>query len=117
MARPIPSVLFIALDPVQSFLFSTPRVITMSKRSTKEKTNVTSKAKKKNTGTGRKKTPVEPTSPVANEEQGLQSDVDGRHATIAYAAYFRAEKRGFASGSELDDWLEAEHELEHRPVG
>lgn len=30
-------------------------------------------------------------------------------AWIAEAAYFRAEKRGFAPGNELDDWLEAEH--------
>jgi hypothetical protein len=31
--------------------------------------------------------------------------------TIAVAAYYRAEKRGFAPGGELDDWLEAELEL------
>ena len=30
---------------------------------------------------------------------------------IAQAAYFRAEKRGFAAGCELDDWLEAEREI------
>ena len=27
---------------------------------------------------------------------------------IAVAAYYRAEKRGFAQGKELDDWLQAE---------
>jgi len=31
-----------------------------------------------------------------------------RQRMIAEAAYFLAERRGFASGSELDDWLEAE---------
>lgn len=30
---------------------------------------------------------------------------------IAEAAYYRAERRGFAPGHELDDWLEAEAEL------
>jgi hypothetical protein len=32
-------------------------------------------------------------------------------ATIALAAYFIAEKRGFEPGHELDDWLAAETEL------
>jgi hypothetical protein len=31
---------------------------------------------------------------------------------IAEAAYYRAEKRSFALGQELDDWLEAEKEIE-----
>jgi hypothetical protein len=30
---------------------------------------------------------------------------------IARAAYFRAEKRGFAPGNELQDWVEAEAEV------
>jgi Protein of unknown function (DUF2934) len=34
-----------------------------------------------------------------------------RETLIARAAYFRAEKRGFAPGSELQDWIEAEAEL------
>jgi hypothetical protein len=33
-----------------------------------------------------------------------------RHQWIAVAAYFKAEKRGFVPGHELDDWLEAESE-------
>lgn len=33
-------------------------------------------------------------------------------AKIAEIAYFKAESRGFAPGSELNDWLEAEQELE-----
>jgi hypothetical protein len=35
-----------------------------------------------------------------------------RGALIAEAAYYRAEKRGFAPGKELDDWLAAEKEIE-----
>lgn len=34
-----------------------------------------------------------------------------RQMLIARAAYFRAEKRGFAPGSELQDWVEAEAEV------
>ena len=31
---------------------------------------------------------------------------------IAEAAYFRAEKRGFAEGDPMQDWLEAEREID-----
>lgn len=49
---------------------------------------------------------VEPLAGAASEE--LQ-------AAIAKAAYARAEKRGFAPGDELADWLAAEREIrEHR---
>ena len=33
---------------------------------------------------------------------------------VAVAAYFKAEKRGFQPGCELEDWYEAEAELEQR---
>lgn len=39
------------------------------------------------------------------------------HADIARAAYFRAERRGFAHGHEIEDWLEAENELRRRFIG
>lgn len=35
-----------------------------------------------------------------------------RLALIAEAAYFRAERRGFSGGSELEDWLQAEAEVD-----
>ena len=37
---------------------------------------------------------------------------------IREAAYFKAEHRGFAPGHELDDWLEAEDEVDEasRPL-
>jgi hypothetical protein len=37
---------------------------------------------------------------------------DARRALIAQAAYFRAERRGFAAGHEERDWLEAEAEVD-----
>jgi hypothetical protein len=38
-----------------------------------------------------------------------------RHAAIAKAAYFCAQRRDFAPGSEVDDWLTAERELHRLP--
>jgi len=37
-----------------------------------------------------------------------------RHRLVAEAAYFIAERRGFAAGCDLDDWLQAEAEVERR---
>ena len=46
------------------------------------------------------------------DEDGLAGSSDDRHRRIAEAAYYRAERRGFAAGSEDDDWLEAEREID-----
>jgi hypothetical protein len=40
-----------------------------------------------------------------------------RAEMIAVAAYFLAEKRNFAGGSELDDWLTAEREIDAAQPG
>jgi hypothetical protein len=37
-----------------------------------------------------------------------------RAALIAEAAFFRAEKRGFTPGHEMEDWLAAESEVDAR---
>jgi hypothetical protein len=39
------------------------------------------------------------------------ADPASRHAMIAEAAYYRAQRRGFAPGHELEDWLAAEAQL------
>ena len=39
-----------------------------------------------------------------------------RERIVAEAAYFIAERRGFAAGQELDDWLEAEAQV-NRTLG
>ena len=39
-------------------------------------------------------------------------DPERRRALIAEAAYFRAERRGFAPGHEAEDWLAAEAEVD-----
>ena len=77
------------------------------------------------TGTGRtKKTaapaaaasaaPGEPTEVTAAhlERREIPSFSESREARIAEAAYWRAERRGFAAGQELDDWLAAEKEVD-----
>lgn len=50
-----------------------------------------------------RKTPVSATPPI---------DPERRRALIAEAAYFRAERRGFAPGHESEDWLAAEVEVD-----
>jgi len=44
-------------------------------------------------------------------------DFEDRHAAIAKAAYFRAERRGFEPGHELEDWLAGEAEIREQLVG
>lgn len=39
-------------------------------------------------------------------------DPDRRRALIAEAAYFRAERRGFEPGHEVEDWVAAEAEVD-----
>jgi hypothetical protein len=39
--------------------------------------------------------------------------LNNRHERIEKAAYFRAEQRGFSSGFEFNDWLEAEREVDN----
>lgn len=48
------------------------------------------------------------TAPSFNQFVGPEQ----RAALIAEAAFFRAEKRGFAPGREFEDWLAAESEVD-----
>jgi hypothetical protein len=40
-----------------------------------------------------------------------------RYASIALAAYFRSQHRGFKPGHEMEDWLAAEAEVDQRLRG
>jgi hypothetical protein len=42
----------------------------------------------------------------------VESFTDERRIRIALAAYYRAERRGFAPGYEVEDWLAAEAEID-----
>jgi hypothetical protein len=48
---------------------------------------------------------------VVNKSQTGVTDEE-RYQLIAKAAYLRAEKRGLGPGSELEDWLAAESEID-----
>ena len=39
-------------------------------------------------------------------------DAPTRHEMVAKAAYYAAERRGFAAGSQLEDWLLAERQID-----
>jgi len=51
----------------------------------------------------------EDSSPVFSESSAV--DAETRNRMIAEAAYYRAEKRDFATGFEWEDWLAAEAEI------
>jgi hypothetical protein len=51
-----------------------------------------------------------PKAPV----NGAPTKHEDRQASIAKAAYFRSQLRGFEPGYELEDWLAAEAEVDRR---
>jgi hypothetical protein len=51
---------------------------------------------------------------LAEKEKEFVFPSDSHYHQIEVAAYFNAEHRGFVPGHELDDWLEAESELQRR---
>ncbi|MFH1045261.1 MAG: DUF2934 domain-containing protein [Pseudomonadota bacterium] len=50
-------------------------------------------------------------APETRKDAGPSISAEEREKLVARAAYFRAEKRGFAPGCELQDWVEAEAEV------
>jgi hypothetical protein len=53
-------------------------------------------------------------TPDGEATTSTSTDVDPgmRNEMVSRAAYFRAERRGFSGGSALQDWLEAEVEID-----
>ena len=71
-------------------------------------------------------TTLVPTAPKREAPAGLAGVVsmcvvthipEDRDACIAAAAYLIAKRRGFVPGHELDDWLQAEREVDARLIG
>lgn len=61
----------------------------------------------------RRAAPVQqPAAAASGASAGITVSEDARRAMIAQAAYLRAERRGFASGGEVEDWLAAEAEVD-----
>jgi hypothetical protein len=52
--------------------------------------------------------------PKATASAAHPRQPEERHASIARAAYFRSQNRGFQPGFELEDWLAAEAEVDRR---
>ncbi len=50
----------------------------------------------------------------AGPEPGARAQItpEERDRMIAEAAYYRAERRGFATGGEMEDWVQAEAEID-----
>jgi hypothetical protein len=61
-------------------------------------------------GAPRKLVSEQRAEPLASELRSPPS-AETIRAMIAEAAYYRAQKRGFAPGHELQDWIEAEAEV------
>jgi len=53
-----------------------------------------------------------PDQPFAEGAQDT-IDADLRHRMISEAAYHRFSERGYADGYDVDDWLQAEAEIDH----
>ena len=61
---------------------------------------------------GSKASPApQPDAPEVSTERRTDLTAEELRRFIAEAAYFRAQKRGFAPGYELQDWVEAEAEV------
>ena len=58
-----------------------------------------------------------PKKELSEEVQSIGVTTEERHQLIAVAAYYRAERRGFGPGAELQDWLEAEVEVDKELKG
>jgi hypothetical protein len=98
----------------------------MATRKTPAKTPAGKTAAKSTTAARKRSATAEPPSPraAATESDVLTSRKDvtqqapaalspeERYRAIAQAAYLRAEKRGFAQGHEIEDWLAAEAEFD-----
>jgi Protein of unknown function (DUF2934) len=51
---------------------------------------------------------------VTTTASATSIDPDVRRRMVAAEAYFRAERRGFAAGNELEDWVAAEAAVDRR---
>ena len=59
-----------------------------------------------------KKVAKKPTKSTKSQTSSINITSEERWKMIAIAAYHKAEKRGFAPGHELQDWAEAEQEVD-----
>ena len=73
---------------------------------------VTKKTSTKPKETTAKKVARKSTTPAKTETSTISITSEERWKMIAIAAYHKAEQRGFAPGGEMQDWAEAEKEVD-----
>ena len=56
-------------------------------------------------------------SPENGKAAAPRLSPEERHRLIAEAAYFRASRRGFHGGADVEDWLAAEAEIDGKLLG
>lgn len=69
------------------------------------------------TGHGRDASEAGNTSSGASPDNSPDNSSGARAQMIAEAAYYLSEQRGFAPGHEVEDWLEAEQQIDSRIEG
>jgi hypothetical protein len=74
-------------------------------QSTTQKTVIPARPKGDNGGTGKNLS-------NPSKKGWRQPTTDERHQMIAFAAYMKAEKRGFKNGDPMADWVNAEKEVD-----
>ena len=95
----------------------------MSVKDTTSKSAAATTAKKKPTASVKKVSVKKSAAKVATKPKAAKkttrrakkktiSDAEARYNRIAEIAYLKAEQRGFEHGSAVDDWLEAEREVD-----
>lgn len=75
---------------------------------------MTSPSRRKEVAVQRRSTLIEAGAAEPAQLPGGGLDPAERSRRIAEAAYYRAQRRGFCPGCELEDWLEAEHEIDEQ---
>tara|TARA_R110002167_G_scaffold25986_11_gene89688 strand:+ start:1300 stop:1590 length:291 start_codon:yes stop_codon:yes gene_type:complete len=83
----------------------------VAKRATE---NRKSRGNKGNTKSAAKDTPVQKKIVENSEEFAPRLSTEERQERIAAVAHCRAQKRNFNNGSALQDWLEAESEINEK---
>ena len=73
-------------------------------------------AAKKDRPAPTRKTPAKLAKPAAAQPFEARAEISAEELRklIAEAAYYRAKKRGFAPGYEVEDWVQAEAEVKER---
>lgn len=81
--------------------------------------------RKTSAGEGEAGTPAAPraasarkkAAPLSSGGNAVQLTPEERQRYVAEAAYFIAERRGFAAGADVEDWLQAEAEIDQMLAG